>query len=133
MTIDNTDVARASEASEALRALGDHGPTPAPGVDRFTWSADVLDELARVADLLAEAVHAAAGERSPQVERHAEALVTAIVAHRNSLLRHGRGADGPAREDAGPGAPDPFATRGDRTTGPATATGSRGPAPRLSA
>ena len=108
MTIENTGVALARQATEALRALGEYGPHLAPdGADRFGWSADVLDELARVATLLGRAVDEAAGEVSAGVGEHADDLATAIVAHRNSLLRHGRGTD-PF------GDPGPFGRRGDR-------------------
>jgi hypothetical protein len=49
----------------------------------------VLDELAR----LAETVERVSGESAPGAESRAQALATAIVAHRNALLRHGGGHD----------------------------------------
>lgn len=92
MTVENTGVALARQAVEALRRLDDEGRTLRPdGVDHFTWSADVLDELARLADLLGRAVENVTGEPAAGAETHAQMLATAIVAHRNSLLRHGRG------------------------------------------
>lgn len=92
VTVENTGVALARQAVEALRRLDDEGRTLRPdGVDHFTWSADVLDELARLADVLGRAVEHVTGEPAAGAETHAQALATAIVAHRNSLLRHGRG------------------------------------------
>jgi hypothetical protein len=91
VTVENAGVALARQATEALRHLDDHGRTLRPdGTDHFTWSADVLDELARLAEVLGRAVERVSGEDAPDAESHAHALATAIVAHRNSLLRHGR-------------------------------------------
>ena len=88
MTVENTGVALARQAAEAVRALDDHGRSLRPdGVDRFTWSADVLDELARLAEMIGQAAGRVSGEPSSAVESRAQALSTAIVAHRNSLLR----------------------------------------------
>lgn len=116
VTIENTGVALARQATEALRALGEYGPHLAPdGADRFGWSADVLDELARVATLLGRAVDEASGEASAGVGERADELATAIIAHRNSLLRHGRGTD-PF------GGPGPFGGRGDRAGDRVTAS-----------
>ncbi|WP_133829657.1 hypothetical protein [Actinomycetospora succinea] len=103
MTVENTGVALVRQATEALRRLDAEGRALRPdGVDHFTWSADVLDELARLAEMLGRAVEHVSGEQASRAESHAQALATAIVAHRNSLLRHGRG-----------GAP--FPDGGDRT------------------
>ena len=88
VTVENTGVALARQAAEAVRALDDHGRSLRPdGVDRFTWSADVLDELARLAEMIGQAAERVSGEPSSAVESRAQALSTAIVAHRNSLLR----------------------------------------------
>lgn len=107
MTFENTAVALAETASCALRDLDQHGPHLRPdGVDRFGWSADVLDELARAAELLGEAVEHATGVSDVDVARRARELATAVVAHRNALLR-----------DQGAGAPLP--RRGDRADGAA--------------
>lgn len=92
VTVENTGVALARQATEALRRLDHEGRALRPdGVDHFTWSADVLDELARLAEILGRAVEHVSGEAAAGAESHAQALATAIVAHRNSLLRHGRG------------------------------------------
>lgn len=92
MTVENTGVALARQAMEALRRLDAEARTPRPdGVDRFTWSADVLDELARLAEALGGAVEHVSGEPAADAESRGRELATAIVAHRNSLLRHGRG------------------------------------------
>jgi hypothetical protein len=79
----------AREAVEALRELVNRARTRPEDADRFFWSADALDELARVADALGQAVEDVAGEESRAVRGYADKLATAIVAHRNSLLRHG--------------------------------------------
>lgn len=79
----------AREAAEALRELVIQARTGAGDEDRFLWSADALDELARLADVLGRTVEDVAGEGSRAVRAHADQLATAIVAHRNSLLRHG--------------------------------------------
>jgi hypothetical protein len=64
-----------------------HGaPCPADA-DRFDWSVDALDDLARLVAAVAPAVTAISGCESRPVDRGVEDLVTAIVAHRNSLLR----------------------------------------------
>jgi hypothetical protein len=83
------ETSSAREAADALRELATRARSDAGSVDRFRWSADALDELARVADVLGRAVEDVAGEESLGVRAHADQLVTAIVAHRNSLLRHG--------------------------------------------
>jgi len=90
VTVENTGVALARQATEALRRFDDRGRSLRPdGVDHFSWSADVLDELARLAETLGRVVERVSGEDAPAAESHAHALATAIVAHRNSLLRHG--------------------------------------------
>ncbi|CAA9295720.1 MAG: hypothetical protein AVDCRST_MAG54-4830 [uncultured Actinomycetospora sp.] len=104
VTVENTGVALARQAADALRRLDDQARTLRPdGVDHFTWSADVLDELARLAETIGRAVERVSGESAPGAESHAQALATAIVAHRNALLRHG-------------GGHDPFPGGGDRTS-----------------
>ncbi|WP_433801084.1 hypothetical protein [Actinomycetospora sp. CA-084318] len=115
MTIENTGVALARRAAEALEALDQHGPhLRPPGSDRFGWTADVLDELARVAALLGRAVDHASGDVCPAVGRETQELVDAIVAHRNTMLQ-------PARHAAA----DVRAALDDRTRrvyGPSTRT-----------
>ena len=106
MTFENTAVALARTASQALRDLDQHGAHLRPeGADRFGWSADVLDELARAAELLGRAVEHATGVSDVDVARTADDLVTAVVAHRNALLREGSG--------------PPFRPCGDRSGGAA--------------
>lgn len=132
VTVENTGVALARQATEALRRLDDHGRSLRPhGVDRFTWSADVLDELARLAETIGRAVEHVSGESAPGAESHAQALATAIVAHRNSLLRHRAGErpfpDGDDREF--PQAIVRGSTGGHRRLHPASAARTSG-APR---
>ncbi|MCD2190558.1 hypothetical protein [Actinomycetospora soli] len=87
----NDGAAAVREALDALQGLGALRDARPGGFDRFFWSADVLDDLARLADRLGRAVEEVSGEEGPEVRRAAEALGTLIVAHRNSLLRHGLG------------------------------------------
>ena len=91
MTIENTGVALARRAAEALEALDQHAPHQRPpGSDRFGWTVDVLDELARVAGLVGRAVDHTSGDACPEVRRAAQDLVDAIVAHRNTTLQPAR-------------------------------------------
>lgn len=88
VTIENTGVALAKDAVEALRKLDHHGPHLRPaGTDRFAWTAEVLDELARVAEALGRAVDHASGDECPAVRQQVSALVDAIVSHRNTMLQ----------------------------------------------
>lgn len=91
MADDGSGAAR--EALEALRGLDVLRDVRPAGVDRFLWSADVLDDLARLAARLGHAVEDVSGEESPALRAAADHLSTMIVAHRNSLLRHGLGRD----------------------------------------
>lgn len=87
VTIENTAVALARRAHDALRAIEEQGPHVRPtGTDRFAWTADVLDELARVAGVLGRAVDHASGDECPTVRREAAELTDAIIAHRNTML-----------------------------------------------
>lgn len=98
MTIENTGVALARQAAEALEALDQHGPhLRPPDRDRFAWTVDVLDELARVAELLGRAVDHASGDESPVVRRETQDLIDAIVAHRNTMLQPARHAEADVR------------------------------------
>ncbi|MCD2197350.1 hypothetical protein LQ327_28655 [Actinomycetospora endophytica] len=81
------ETSSAREATDALRRLVSQARTRPQDADRFLWSADALDELARIADVVGRAVEDVAGEESGAVREHADQLATAIVAHRNSLLR----------------------------------------------
>ncbi|WP_285648743.1 hypothetical protein [Actinomycetospora sp. NBRC 106375] len=123
MTVENTGVALARQASEALRRLDHQGRALRPdGVDRFSWSADVLDELARLAETLGAAVEHVSGETAPGAESHARALATAIVAHRNSLLRH-RDGDHPFPRGDDPVVPPAIAPTSTGATEPITLAG----------
>jgi hypothetical protein len=73
-------------AHEALAELG-HARVACPAdVDRFDWSADLLDELARIALQVAEAAATLAGEHDADVDARARDLATAIVRRRNDAL-----------------------------------------------
>ena len=73
-------------AHEALAELGRARVACPADVDRFDWSADLLDELARVALQVAEATAMLAGEHDPDVDARARDLATAIVRRRNDAL-----------------------------------------------
>ena len=73
-------------AHEALAQLGRARVACPADVDRFDWSADLLDELARVALQVAEAAATLAGEHDADVDARAMDLVTAIVRRRNDAL-----------------------------------------------
>ena len=73
-------------ARDALAELG-RGRVACPtDVDRFDWSADLLDELARIALQVAEAAATLAGEHDADVDARASDLATAIVRRRNDAL-----------------------------------------------
>ena len=73
-------------AHEALAELGRTGPACPADVDRFDWSADLLDELARIALQVAEAAATLTGEHDADVDARARDLATAIVRRRNDAL-----------------------------------------------
>jgi hypothetical protein len=73
-------------AREALAELGRARVSCPVDVDRFDWSADLLDELARVALGVAEAAATLAGEHDAAIAARAGDLATAIVRRRNDAL-----------------------------------------------
>ena len=73
-------------AHEALAELGRARVACPVGTDRFDWSADLLDELARVALQVGEAAAAVAGSADDDVAARARDLSTAIVRRRNDAL-----------------------------------------------
>jgi hypothetical protein len=73
-------------AHEALADLAGARDSCPAGVDRFDWSADLLDELARVALEVGEAASALAGGSDDDVAARARELSTAIVRRRNDAL-----------------------------------------------
>ena len=105
MAGEKCEAAGAREAADALRRLASQARARPEDADRFVWSADALDELARVAGVVGRTVEDVAGEESRSVRAHADQLATAIVAHRNSLLRHGTASD--ADPHPGPATPPP--------------------------
>jgi hypothetical protein len=73
-------------AQQALAELV-HARVACPAnVDRFDWSADLLDELARVALEVGEAAAALAGGHDDEIDARARDLATAIVRRRNDAL-----------------------------------------------
>jgi hypothetical protein len=81
----------ARQASDALAELLEHvGDRPA-AVDRFDWSSDALDELARAMMTIGEIVDVwtsrSLAEEDPEgVAARTRELATAVVRRRNSLL-----------------------------------------------
>ena len=73
-------------AHQSLAELGRARVACPADVDRFDWSADLLDELARVALEVGEAAATLAGEHDADVDARARELATAIVRRRNDAL-----------------------------------------------
>ncbi|HEY2225124.1 hypothetical protein [Actinomycetospora sp.] len=73
-------------AHEALTELGRARLACPAGMDRFDWSADLLDELARVALEVGEAASAVVGGSDEDLAARARELSTAIVRRRNDAL-----------------------------------------------
>ena len=86
MTIDDTAVAQARTATDALRELehSDWHLMADPALRR-RWGVDLLDELADLACALADAVEAASGVSGPDVVGPAQQLCEAIR-HRRDLV-----------------------------------------------
>ncbi len=77
------EVSSAREAVDALRRVTSRMRDQA--ADPGRPSAEALDELARLADLLGRTVEDVAGAESTAVRTHADQLAAAIAAHRDSL------------------------------------------------
>jgi hypothetical protein len=73
-------------AHDALAELSRAHVSCPTDVDRFDWSADLLDELARVALGVADAAATLAGEHDAGIDARAGDLATAIVRRRNDAL-----------------------------------------------
>jgi hypothetical protein len=86
--VDDGDTVRdlVRSAHQALAELGRARVACPVDVDRFDWSADLLDELARIALQVAEAAATLAGEHDAEVDARARELATAIVRRRNDAL-----------------------------------------------
>jgi hypothetical protein len=81
----------ARQASDALAALREHIHARPAASDRFDWSSDSLDELARAVMTIGEIVDGCTArslaEEDPEgVAAATRELATAIVRRRNSLL-----------------------------------------------
>ncbi|MCD2188401.1 hypothetical protein [Actinomycetospora soli] len=97
-------VHRAHEALAEVTARRSGCPA---GVDRFDWSADLLDELARIALQVGDAAAALTGGEDDELEARSRELATTIVRHRNDAVtplrparRRPRRAPAPASLDA---------------------------------
>jgi hypothetical protein len=73
-------------AHRALAELGSARVACPANVDRFDWSADLLDELARVALEVGEAAATLADGHDEDIDARARDLATAIVRRRNDAL-----------------------------------------------
>lgn len=73
-------------AHEALAEVSRMQARCPAGVDRFDWSADVLDELARVALQVGDVAAEMTGGEDDDLERTSRELATAIVRRRNDAL-----------------------------------------------
>lgn len=81
----------ARQASDALAEMLEHTRACPPAADRFDWSSESLDELARAVMTIGEIVDGltarSLAEDDPEgVAERARELATAIVRRRNSLL-----------------------------------------------
>ncbi|MEJ2867285.1 hypothetical protein WCD74_05875 [Actinomycetospora sp. OC33-EN08] len=74
----------AQGAVDALEQLTRHGRDLCPtDQDPQDWAGSVLEDLARVAELLDGAVEQVSGKRNDTVSEGSRALGTVIAAHRN--------------------------------------------------
>ena len=80
----------ARQVSQTLAEMLANAPDCPRGADRFDWSSDVLDELARAVDTLGQVVDrfagGAQGDAADPVDAKVRELATAIIRQRNSLL-----------------------------------------------
>ncbi|GAA4919764.1 hypothetical protein EV188_103190 [Actinomycetospora succinea] len=82
----------ARQASEALAEMLEHSGAHPSGPDRFDWSSDALDELARAVVTIGEIVERTTARALPtdddpeEIVQATQELATAIVRRRNSLL-----------------------------------------------
>ena len=85
VTFDDPAVAQARSATDALRELERHGRALlADPALRERWSAELLEELARLASAVAGAVEVASGSSGPDVTHLATQLSDAILRRRES-------------------------------------------------
>ena len=76
------------------------------GVDRFLWSADLLDAMARSVETIARIVETHAASDASAVRERAAALAQAVIGQRNELVRYGRGARPDRMATSWPGPPE---------------------------
>jgi hypothetical protein len=86
VTGDKHEVSSAREAVEALRRVTSRVEN-SPAGEFEERSAEALEELVRLADLLGRTVEDVAEEESQVVRTSADELAAAIAAHRASLAR----------------------------------------------
>jgi hypothetical protein len=101
--VEPESLTHAQEAVRALRKVADPDAVRRPAdIDRFVWSADLLDELARAVEIIGRIVDDHAGD-ADTVTRQAASLSQTITQHRNALIRRERSsrADDRSREDRG--------------------------------
>jgi hypothetical protein len=89
MNARSAGAAATSPAVDTLVELGEQGASLCPpDTDPHSWAADVLHDLARVAQLVGSAVQQITGEKNTAIERHSHALSTALDAQGNLQLLH---------------------------------------------
>ncbi len=86
------------------------------GVDRFLWSADLLDAMARSVETIARIVETHAASDASAVRERAAALAQAVIGQRNELVSYGRGARPDRMATSWPG--PPAAPEGETRTRP---------------
>jgi hypothetical protein len=86
---DESALRHARQVSMTLATIASAGPTCPRAADRFDWSSDVLDEIARAVSTVGDVVEAVTAAPDDEIARLAAELATAIVRRRNELLRDG--------------------------------------------
>ncbi len=97
MSLDDSGLAIAEQATRALGSLERYGPVlRPPGTHELAWRLEMLDELARAGHRLAGAVARVVGDDDPAVEGLVRELSSAIGLHCDRVVRAVRDRPGPA-------------------------------------
>jgi hypothetical protein len=88
MSLDDSGLAIAEQATRALGSLERYGPVlRPPGTHEVAWRLEMLEELARAGQRLAGAVARLVGDDDPAVERIVGDLSSAIELHCDRVVR----------------------------------------------
>ena len=102
MSLDDSGLAIAEQATRALGSLERYGPVLRPtGTHELAWRLEMLDELARAGHRLAGAVARVVGD-DPAVEGLVRELSSAIGLHCDKVVRAVRDRPGPASRRGAP-------------------------------